>query len=169
MDNIKMEEKIKSDKFSIKDLKKEYEKYKDKYKLPEFHELNEVFDSEEIEIETEFFLRRLRKLIAERIDGYLRFLEIIINPSNAPMFFFRVINRLSEAEKAELTKLYEQLGDLELESIRLDLDYNEKKEAEFIKNVFNEFGKIRPSLLGILENMINGDDKKKTEERSYFG
>jgi hypothetical protein len=163
-----MEEKNKSDNFSIKDLKKEYEKHQSKYDLPEFHKLNEVFDTEDIDIETEFFLRRFRKLIAERIEGYLRFLEIIINPSNAPMFFFRLINRINEKDKEELTNIYEKLGNLEVEGIRLDLDYDEKKEAEFIKKVFLEFKIIRPALSIIMEKMANGSDSKKTEERSYL-
>ena len=96
-------------------------------------------------------------------------LEIILNPSNAPIFFFKLIKRLDSKEKERLTEIYERLGNLEVEIIKLDLSYNEKNEADFIKKVFLIITEIRKDLLDIVTQMINGSEKTGSEERSYFG
>ena len=41
--------KMEKEEFDIKKLKKEYETFKHKYNLPEFSELNKLFDIEEID------------------------------------------------------------------------------------------------------------------------
>ena len=153
---------------SIEELKKEYNKQKEKYGLPEFSELNEIFDIEELDTETEFFLRKLRKIISDRVAGYLRFLEIILNPSNAPMFFFTLI-KLDNNDKETLTRIYEKLGNLEIEVVKLDLEYKEEKEVEFIKKVFKIFSEIRNDILKVVDKMTNDGNIKKEEGRSYFG
>ena len=66
---------------SLEELKLEFEKYKKKHNLPDFTDLNRVFDIEEIDIDTEFFLRKIRRLISDRVAGYLRFIEMILNES----------------------------------------------------------------------------------------
>ena len=159
------------EKTTLEELKQEYEKFKKKYDLPEFSELNVLFDIEDLEdCETEFFLRKIRKIISERIAGYLRFFEVILNPSNAPIFFFKLIKKLENKDKENLTKIYEKLGNLEIEVVRLDLDYKEEKEAEFIKKIFNFFSAIKGDILKIVDKMVNsGTDSFKKESGSYFG
>jgi len=154
---------------NLEELNLEYKKFKDKYDLPEFSKLNEIFDIEELDVETEFFLRKLRKLISDRVAGYLRFLEIILNPSNAPMFFFKLIKKLDAKDREELTKTYEALGNLEIEVIKLDLEYSEEREVEFINRVVALFSQIREDLLKAVNKMTHSHDKKKREEGSYFG
>ena len=159
---------------TLEELKQAYNQFKDKYDLPEFFDINKVFDIEDIDIETEFLLRKVRRIVSDKIAGYLRFVEIILNPSNAPMFFFKLIKKLGEEDKKQLTEIYEQLSKFELEIIRLDLDYNEDKEAEFIKKVYDVFSnEISKKLLDIVEKMGNGKDSKEKKEKesksSYFG
>jgi hypothetical protein len=157
--------------FSLEELKKEYEKFKDRYNLPDFSELNELFDIEEIEGETDFLLRKMRRAISEKTSGYLRFIETILNPSNAPMFFFKLVKKLNEEDKEFLTKVYDILGNFEIEILSLELDYSEEKEAEFIKKVFNVFNQeIKIKFLEIIKRLENGDnDKKRESNGSYFG
>lgn len=158
-------EKESGDKYDLSKLKEEYEKLRKKYGLPEFYELNKHFDIEETEIETDFLLRKLRRTIAERIAGYSRFADIILNPSNAPMFFFKLIKKLDNKDKEALTEIYEVLGNIEVEILALDLDYSEEKEAEFIKKVFEIFDRqIRLRLLEIIKKIGNGDSYEKKRE-----
>ena len=166
----KFKEKIKEE-TSISELKQEYSKFKDKYNLPEFSELNKIFDIEDIDVETEFFLRKIRRVLSERIAGYLRFVEVILNPSNAPMFFFKLIKKLGDEDKKQLSEIYDILGKFEIEIIALDLDYNENKEAEFIKKIYNLLNEdISKKLLMVVKKMGNGEgSKKKVESGSYFG
>jgi len=161
----------KKEKTNLEELKEIYSEFKEKYNLPEFYEMNKAFDIEEIqEIETDFFLRRVRKIISEKIVGYLRFIEIILNPNNAPIFFFKLIKKLDVSDRENLSKIYEQLGNMEIEIVRLDLDYSEEKEAEFIKIIFDFFDSFKGDVLKIIGKMVNGSDgSEKKEGRGYFG
>jgi len=154
-------------------LKEKYEKLKEKYNLPEFYDLNKLFDIEDIDADSDFFLRRIRRAIADRIAGYSRFVDIILNPSNAPVFFFNLIKKLELRDKELIKEAYEVLGNLELEMMGLDLDYSEKKEAEFLKEIVVVFDKkIRPIFLDILKKLRDSDEKieiTKDNNRSYFG
>lgn len=167
-----MEKKIfKKEHLCLDELKKEYEKLREKYKLPEFSEMNKVFDIEEIDVDTEFLLRRTRRYISEKLGGYMRFVEILLNPSNAPIFFFKIIKKLDNKDKEVLTEIYDRLGSFEIETISLDLDYEEEKEAEFVKKIYEMFNnEIKAKLLNILKKLENGNgDRKKEDNGSYFG
>jgi len=155
--------------FNLNKLKQEYIKFKEKYNLPDFSEMNKVFDIEEIDIETDFLLRRVRRIVSEKISGLLRFIEFILNPSNSPIFIFKLIKKINEEDKKQLSEIYETLGGFELEIVRLDLDYNESKEAEFIKKAHNLLNdELSKKLLNIIEKMSNNGEEKK-ERSSYFG
>ena len=155
---------------NLEDIREEYNEFRKKYNLPEFTKLNEYFDIEEVgECETEFFLRKIRKIISEKIAGYLRFFEVILNPSNAPIFFFKIIKKLDSEDKEKLNRIYEKFGNLEIEMIRLDLEYHEKKEAEFIKKVFNIFSDIKADVLSVIDKMLNNENKEEVGKGSYFG
>ncbi len=157
---------------NLGDIRKEYIKFKEKYNLPEFTKLNEYFDIEELgECETEFLLRKIRKIISEKTAGYLRFFETLLNPNNTPIFIFKLIKKINEEDKRQLSEIYETLGRFELETVELDLDYNESKEAEFIKKACDIMNKeLSRKLLDIIEKM--NDNNKSGEEKdkvSYFG
>jgi len=155
---------------NLEDIRKEYDKFRKKYDLPEFTKLNEFFDIEEIaEGETEFFLRKIRKIISERIAGYLRFFEVILNPSNAPIFFFKIIKKLDNKDRENLNRIYEKFGDLEIEAVRLDLEYSEKKEADFIKDIFKFFSEIKRDILNIIDKMLHNGNSEEVGKGSYFG
>ena len=157
---------------NLKDLKKEYSVLQKKYKLPSFEQLNLNFDVERaVEHETDFLLRRIRRIIGDRITAYSRFAEVILNPNNAPIFFFKLIKKLETKDREILNEVYEALGKLEFEVLNLDLDYDEKKESDFIKKTFELFSNdIRQKLLGIIKKLSNEDNgDKKESSRSYFG
>ena len=152
-------------------LQKEYALLQKKYKLPEFTGLNEIFDIEEADIETEFLMRKIRRVIIDKITGYLRFVETILNPANAPIFFLKLIKKLDSDDLEELSKIYDSLGKFEIEIVKLDLDYNEKTEAEFIKKAFQIFNEeLRKKLLSVINKISNNSDNfKKKNNGSYFG
>lgn len=163
---------MKNDKFAtLEEIRKAYKPLMNKYNLPEFSDLNKLFDIEDIDSETEFFLRRIRKLISERIVNYMRFIEVILNPNLTPLFFFKLIKKLDETDKESLAKIYEQMGKIEIEILSLDLDYSEEKEASFIKEIYLSFKEdinkeIERIIIRLKESEINN---KKTTNGSYFG
>lgn len=155
---------------NLDELKEEYKKFRSKYQLPEFRELNKFFDIEDIDVETDFLLRKIRRVIADRIGGYLRFIETILNPCNAPMFFFKLLKKLDNTDKDALTRVYETMGNFEIQLVSLDLDYNEGKEVEFIKAIYKEFNEnSRLKLLNVVNKLSNGESKKRESSGSYFG
>ena len=157
---------------TLDEIKKEYEKFQKKYNLPGFTELNKFFDIEEIDIETEFLLRKVRRIISDRITGYLKFIEIILNPINSPIFFLKLIEKLDNEDKKILDEINNTLGKTEIDILKLDLEYNEKDEAEFIKRIFNLFNDdIRFKFMNIIEKFSNGKGviKKENNNRSYCG
>ena len=156
--------------FNIFELKHEYEKFAEKYSLPDFDDINKVFDIEEID-NNEFLLRKVRRNVSERIAGYLRFVEVILNPANAPMFFFKLVKKLDSEDRVVLSEIYEKLGMFEIEAVKLDLDYNENLEADFIKKCYNIFNSdMKDKLFRIIGRLENGNDNNsKGCNGSYFG
>ena len=155
---------------SIQELKENYNQLKIKHSLPEFTELNKLFDIEDIEIETEFLLKKIRRTISEKIAGYLRFIDVILNPSNAPIFFFKLAKRLDSKDMQTLKNIYENLGKFEIRTICLDIDYSEKNDAEFIKDIFNTFNKeIKKDFIVIIEKLNTEEENSKKINGSYFG
>ena len=155
---------------SIEELKEKYEKLKIKYDLPEFTELNKLFEIEEIDAETEFLLKKIRRAISEKIIEYLRFIDIILNPSNAPIFFFKLIKKLNGNDRDSLTKIYEKLEKFEIRAIALDIEYSEKDESEFIKDILKTFdSKLKKDFLMIIEKLKSEEESSKKINGSYFG
>ncbi len=156
---------------SLKILKKDYEKLKHKYNLPQFKELNEKFDIEKVaENETDYLLRDIRKSIVDKIITYLRFIEMLMNPSNAPLFFLALVKGLTHHDKKILEKIYGKLGQFEIEAIGLDCRYNEKAEADFIKEITKEWKEIEEEMLKLVEVLRkNWKQKSRQNNRGYCG
>lgn len=155
----------------LEKLKKDYEKLQKKYKLPGFQLLNEEFEIERIaEHETDMLLREIRKAITEKVIAFLRFLELIINPSAAPFFLLSIIKYFSASDKKLVEEIYKKMCEFEIKAISLDMKYNEKAEAEFIKDAYKKW----QSLHDEFEEMSKAIDKAwnasfEKRERSYFG
>ncbi len=157
--------------FGLEKLKQDYEKLRRKGKLPSFQLLNEEFEIERIaEHETDTLLREIRKAITEKTIAFLRFFELIINPSNAPFFLLSIIKHFSALDKKLVEKIYQQLCGFEIEAINLDFKYNEKAEAGFINDAVKKWRCMQDDLQEIsksMERAWNASFEKK--ERSYFG
>ena len=73
-------------------LKENYKEIQEKYNLPSFDALNADFGIEKLsEVETDFLIREIAKVMVEKFSNYLRFVEFIINPVNTPIFIFSII------------------------------------------------------------------------------
>ena len=152
-------------------LKRDYRILEKKYKIPSYQQLNEEFDIEKVqELETDTLLREVRKVVMDKVIAYLRFIEMLLNPSQAPMFFFALLKGLDNGDKKILEELYAKLGRLEIEVIVIDNDYSEKGEADFIKHLFNEWKGVKEDMKKISKSLRNSWDKKsERKEKSYLG
>lgn len=155
----------------LEKLKEDYEKLKEKYRLPDFREMNEEFHIEKIaENETEILIREVRRFIGDKLVNYMRFIENLLNPVNVPMFIFSIVKLLEQGEKKKLEEIYKELMKKEMKFIELDIDFNEEREAEFVKESFNFWRKTKTELLGVIEKINKKwDDKSEQGSKGYFG
>ena len=86
------------------------------------------------------------------------------------MFVFSVVKTLSSEDKSKLTEIYKELARNEIRLFAIDVEYSEKKEADFIRDVFKTWQKIKKDLVKILGTIEkNIDSKSDNNHRKYFG
>jgi hypothetical protein len=152
-------------------LKENYKKIEKSLHLPEFDKLNSEFAIEKLaEIETDFLVREVARIMAEKFSNYMRFVELVLNPSNAPMFIFSIIKTMGENEKKKFAEIYKELAKIELNLIELDVDFSEKKEADFINNSYKTWMNMKKDFQGVIEKIReNWDNKSENGNKGYFG
>ena len=153
----------------IKDLEKDYAAFEKKYKLPTFKELNENFEIEKIDRESKTLLRTIRKVIIEKLVNSLGFVELLLNPVNAPRMYYSYLKTLTQEDKNELDKVYSVLSNVVLSAIELEIDYDEKEEAEMIKRIYKDWESVKPAFRKILGNMKKPEVSEVRKEKTYFG
>ncbi|MCX6749506.1 MAG: hypothetical protein NTW17_02035 [Candidatus Pacearchaeota archaeon] len=155
----------------LETLKKEYEKLQKQHKLPGFEEMNKDFYVEKIaETETDLLIREIRRMVGDRLANYMRLIENLLNPVNVPMFVFSILKMIGSEEKKKLTEVYKQLVQNEIKFVERDLEFDETKEAEFIRNSYNLWQGIKKELAGIFEKVEKHQDNKAEENnKGYFG
>ena len=152
----------------LKDLKKSYEILSKKYKLPSFKELNEDFDIEKIDKESEILLKVVRKVMMEKIVNALGFLEMLLNPTNAPRMYIPFLSSMTVEDKKEIDEMYDVLAKLSLSAILLETNYEEKKEASAINNIYQSWQKLKNKLESIVKKIEHPSMQQK-REKNYFG
>ena len=159
------------EKNALEELKKDYVKLRKKYSLPSFKALNEDFDIEKIASqETDCLLREVRKQMIDKVIAYLRFVEMLMNPSNAPMFFFALVKGMTASDKKCLEGIYDKLGVFEIDVVGLDVKYSEKNEAEFINRLAGKWGEIGEDIIKLVDTLkVSWKQKAKKDERGYCG
>jgi hypothetical protein len=152
-------------------LKEDYKKIQKIHNLPDFDKLNMEFAIEKIaEVETDFLVREVARIMAEKFSNYLRFVELVLNPSNAPMFIFSLIKTMREEEKKKFSEIYKELARIELNLIEIDINFSEKKEAEFINNSYKTWMNMKKDFLDVIEKIkTNWDNKSENNNKAYFG
>ena len=152
-------------------FKKEYSVLETKHKLPTFDQLNRDFQIEKIaEVETDFLIREIRKAISDKPYTYLRFVETLINPANAPMSVLSLVKTLGADEKDKLTEIYKKLVRNEVMLIEADIDFSEDKEVKFINETYKIWQEIKKDLLEVLEVVNKSwDNKPESNGKNYFG
>ncbi|MBX4212499.1 hypothetical protein KW787_03545 [Candidatus Pacearchaeota archaeon] len=152
----------------LKMLREQYSFLAKKYSLPSFNELNEDFEIDKIDRESDTLIRVVRKVMMEKIVNSLTFLEMLINPVNTPRIYFSYIRSITPEDKKIIDELYTIFGELSISSLDLEIDYSEKKESDVVRKIYSTWKATKPNFRVIIANMRkpNGFTKK---EKSYFG
>lgn len=161
----------KNEESKLEKLKQDYKKIQRIHNLPDFDKLNAEFSIEKIaENETDFLVREVARIVAEKFSNYLRFVELILNPVNSPMFVFSILKTMGENEKRKFSEIYKELAKIELDLVELDVDFSEKKEADFINNSYKKWMIMKKDLLEVIEKIkANWDNKSENNNKAYFG
>jgi hypothetical protein len=155
----------------LKELKENYKKIQKVHNLPDFEDLNAEFSIEKVaEVETDFLVREIGRIMAEKFSNYLRFVELVLNPVNSPMFIFSIIKTIGENEKKKLSEIYKGLAKIELNLIELDVNFSEKKEADFINSSYKTWLNMKKDFMEVIDKIkSNWDNKYETNNKAYFG
>lgn len=155
---------------SLENLKKDYKKIQKKHSLPKFEELNQDFNIEKTaEIETDYLIREVRRLIAEKFSNYLRFVETLLNPMNAPMSIFSIVKTLGTEEKNKITEIYKKLLRNEIDHLELEISFSEEKEAKYIKESYKMWLGIQKDFVEVIKTIKkNWDNKVEKNNKGYF-
>jgi len=162
---------VEDEKSKLEKLKEAYAGLREKHGLPSFKELNEDFHIEKIsEHDTDLLICEVRKFIGDKLANYMRFVENLLNPVNVPMFIFSIVKLLDSDEKKSLEEMYKELMKIELRFIELDIEFNEEKEVQFIKDSFEMWQGMKHDILRITEKINSKwDEKSNSESKGYFG
>jgi len=152
----------------VEELKKKYSAFGKKYKLPSFKELNDDFEIEKIERDSDTFLKVVRKQMMEKIMNLLGFIEMILNPVNAPRIYYAYLKSVGTEERNYLDRIYSKLGDISIAALELEVDYDEGKEAKMIARIFSDWREIKPDMRKVVKNMMKPNNTVQ-REKSYFG
>ncbi len=153
----------------IKETEKNYSQFVSKYKLPSFTELNEAFEIEKIDKESRTLLRTVRKTIMEKVANSFGFVDMLLNPVNAPRMYYPYINSMAEDDKKILGKIYNLFSDLIVKSLYLEINYSEREEANLIIESFNVWNSMKIDFGRVLQNIISPKSSNVIKEKSYFG
>jgi len=159
------------EKFNLKDIKEQYKKLQKRYNLPSFEKLNEDFYIEKISgNETEILIREIRRHIADRIYGYLKVVEAIINPTSAPLFLMSIIKSIDEDEKKKIWGIYEKLIKNEVNLMEVDINFSEEKEADYIKEAYKTWQEIKKDMAEVIETVKKGKNQNsQSRKNDYLG
>jgi hypothetical protein len=153
----------------LTDLKKQYFVLEKRHKIPSFNAVNEDFEIDKIDKESDCLIRIVRKIMMEKIVNTLQFLDSLTNPVNAPRIYHSYIKSMSVEDRKIIEGIYDVLAKVSLDSLALEVEYNEKREAELIKEVFKAWQDIKLKLGEIIKHMSKPNSEGVKKEKSYYG
>ena len=151
------------------DLKLEYNNLR--YKLPKFENLDYEFELSTTNIKDKnFLLRNVRRRLNDKVIFYCKIIEGLLYPNSNNIIGMLEVKSFNEEEKEKMSKIYKKLMEFERQSLLLDVEPDEKKEAEFINNLFKEWKNFKEEMIKITKRMKDSWHLEEKEEKdNYFG
>lgn len=156
------------------DFKKEYEKLKKKYSsLPDFKRLNDQFEfsaMKDFPEDKEFLLRNIRRKINDRFVNLSRFIEEVLNPNPGSIVGITESKNFNIKDRERLRDLLKNLMLLERKSLLLEIEFDNNREVEFIKNALNSWNGIKSDFKPFIKTMMDSwDTEEEKQTNHYFG
>src|SRR3989344_3704979 len=137
----------------VEEFKKKYLQIGKRHKLPSFDELNLDFEIDKLDKDSDNLLRAIRKITMEKIVNSMGFLEMLVNPVNAPRMYIPYVRTMSVEDKKIIDEIYSSLAELSVLSLELEIYSGEGEEAVLINSVFEKWKEIKPKFRQILKSM----------------
>jgi|SRR3989344_3520402 len=153
----------------LEDLKNGYATAAKKHGLPSFNELNTNFEIEKIERESDMLVRTIRKTMMDKIVNSMGFVEMLMNPMNAPRMYVPFVKSMNGEDMKKLEKLHSVLSELIIGSLELEVNYDEKKDALLIKKINSQWKGVKEDFGKLFESIRKPAVNFVKKERSYFG
>ena len=151
------------------DIKKDYDKLKKKYNLPDFEELNKEFELELIE-KKEFLLKTIRRRVNDKAIFFCKILESVLYNNGQNQIGLYESGFFDDIKKAEMSNIHKKLMVYERQSLLLDIEGSEIMDVEYINEVYGEWKEIRGEMKKVVLVMESAWKKETLEEEEkYFG
>jgi len=147
-----------------------YEELRTKHGLPAFKDMDIVFEISNLD-DDHFYLRNIRRNIIEKLKAYIEILEDLIHP-NSTVSAYHECKFFDDEQKRKIYDLYARLMSLSRRSSLLELDQQDKLDAEFISEAYQTWPALKSSLENImrkLESCWSEEEISDTSVSSYFG
>jgi len=152
-------------------MKDKYNILMKKYNLPEYEDLNLIFELDDIPIETTLVLQKIRGRINEKIEYLTGIIEIIIQPDNN-LSDLHEAHHLEDKYKENAFKLFKKLKHIMRYSDLVSIDNTEQQNASFIIESYNYWLKSRDEIkeyLTKLKFVWLNESSTKNDLDFYFG
>lgn len=153
------------------DMREAFKKLK--YKLPEYDTLDDEFEISFIDYklkDEKLLMRTIRRKVNDKVIFFCRVIEGLLYPHQGNIIGMVELNSLTDDDKKKIYEVYKQLMQLERESLKLDVQPDDKKSAEFINHVFATWKTFKQEMYWIVEKMqAVWHAKEKDEGESYLG
>lgn len=150
-------------------IKKEYEKLKKKFSLPNYDEVNNELEISSIETE-DFLLRQIRRKISERIDSIIDPLGSLLQPSAESMIDMHECKFFDDKDKKKMIDIYKKLMILSRQALEADIEHDDNADAVLIKDFFKEWNILKKDVVAFMKKMkLCWEKETEIEEKlEYF-
>ena len=142
------------------ETKIEYQKIKEKYKLPTFEHMDSEFEISAIKIpDSGVFIKAVLRAINNKIGIVINYFEPIITPQQT-MHSMIELNGINEDEKKNFYSTYRRLGLMYHELCLVELE-TEEKIAEQINKTTKDWNKLKPRVMSCLQIINKAWEKEE--------
>jgi len=150
-------------------IKEIYQKFKRKYNLPDFDDIDNEFEISTIE-EEHFLLREIRRKMHDKLSTLSKFLKQILFPE-ADIIDMHESRTFTDEEREKIYSLFRTILYLLRQNMLTALDESDQKTADYIKLVWQKWKTIKKESKWIIEKSAKSWTKETElrEELAYLG
>ena len=133
-------------------MKKEYEKIRKKFDLPDFEVLNTEFEIITIEPDG-FLLREIKRKINERLSSACEMLTKMIQPETTSLVDLYEYRCFDDAAKKQIFELFSRIMYLKRKINESELLLDSEKDAAIIKEAAETWPKLRKQMIPFVKEL----------------